>query len=185
MKRRELLAAVSASMAGFAGCSGGATVSRKRTTDSSSGPTLTPTPLSEFDCPPHDSYAKPAVCSHTVDIESASVYLLPSETTVDASTGAVELTLYNNSSTELEFNPYQWSIMRKTSSGWEPIEKRLAGDGRLTLSPGKTHSWTFGEVVDSINEKATVDAGTYTAGISVPNPDTSDWIRCITLFRLV
>ncbi|MEF8899710.1 MAG: hypothetical protein V5A25_00585 [Halovenus sp.] len=176
MKRRELLAATCASMAGFAGCSSGDT--------GQENPTTTPTPLSEYDCPPHESYAGAAVCSHTVNTGSTSVYLLPSETTVDASTGTVELTLYNKSSTELVFNPYQWSIMRKLSSGWEPIEKRSSGNGRLTLSPGETHTWTFGEVVDFINEKVTVDAGTYTAGINVPNPDGSDWIRCIALFRL-
>lgn len=177
MKRREMLAAASASMVGFAGCAIGATEQET--------PTTTPTPLSEYDCPPHDSYAGAAVCSHTVDTESANVYLLPSKSTVDASTGTVELTLHNESSTELAFNPYQWSIMMKSSSGWEPIEKRSSGDGRLTLTSGDTHTWMFGEVVGFINEKVTVDTGTYTAGISVPNPGDSDWIRCIALFRLV
>ena len=185
MKRRKLLATIAAAMAGFTGCSGGGTGSENRTTDSPNGVTPTSTPLSEFDCPPHDSAPNSAVCSHTVDTDTASVYLLPSDTMVDVSTGTVDLTLYNNSSTELEFNPYQWSIMKRKSAGWNPIEKRIAGDGRLTLAPGKTHSWTFEEVVDAINERATVDAGTYTAGISVPSPETSDWNRCIALFRLV
>lgn len=177
MKRRELLAATSASIAGWAGCVSSAT--------EQGTPTPTPIPLSEYDCPPHNSYAGAAVCSHTVETESASVYLLPSKTTVDASTGTVELTLHNKSSAELEFNPYQWSVMKKPSSEWEPIEKRSSGNGRLLLSPGETHSWTFGEVMDSINEQATVEAGTYATGISVPDPDNSDWIRCIALFRLV
>lgn len=176
MKRRALLAAACASMAGVAGCASGAT---ERGT-----PTATPTPLSEYECPPHDAYAGAAVCSHTVDTTSASVYLLPSKATVDASTGTVELTLYNESSTELEFNPYQWSVMVQSSSGWDAIEKRSSGNGRLTLSPGQTHTWTFAEVVDFINENVTVEAGTYTAGISVPNPGESDWLRCIALFRL-
>jgi hypothetical protein len=177
MKRRKFLAAACASMAGLAGCSRGAT--------EQGTPTTTPVPLSDYDCPPHDSYAGAAVCSHVVDTGAASVYLLPSKTEVDASTGTVELTLYNKSSTELEFNPYQWSIMRESSAGWEPIEKRSSGDGRLTLSPGETHTWTFAEVLDFINEKVTADAGTYTAGINVPTPNGSDWIRCTALFRLV
>ncbi|QLH80737.1 hypothetical protein [Halosimplex pelagicum] len=177
MNRRELLVATCASMAGLAGCSSDAT-----------GPgtsTITPTPLSKYDCPPHDSYSGAAVCSHTVETGSASAYLLPSQTTVDASTGTVELTLHNKSSTELEFNPYQWSILKRSSAGWNPIETRSSGNGQLTLSPGETHTWTFGEVVDFIDEEATVDTGTYIAGIDIPNPDGSDWIRCIALFRLV
>jgi hypothetical protein len=164
-------------MAGLAGCSSDVT-----------GPgtsTITQTPLSKYDCPPHDSYSGAAVCSHTVEIESANIYLLSSQTAVDASTGTVELTLHNKSSSELAFNPYQWSIMMKSFAGWNPIEKRSSGNGRLTLSPGETHTWTFREVVNFINEEATVDTGTYTAGIDVENLDGSDWIRCIALFRLV
>lgn len=172
-----MLAATAASIAGFAGCSSGAT--------EQGTPTTTPTPLSEHECPSYDSYTGPAVCSHAVDTESASIYLLPSKTTVEASTDTVELTLYNESLTELEFNPHQWSIKTETSSGWEPVEKRISGNTKLTVSPGETHTWTVSEVVDSINQQVTLDVGTYIAEISVPNPDGSDWIRCIALFRLV
>jgi uncharacterized cupredoxin-like copper-binding protein len=123
--------------------------------------------------------------SHTVDTESASVYLLPTKATMDASAATVDLTLYNESSTELEFNPYQWETMVHQSAGWEAIKTRISGDGRVTLPPGDTHTWTFSEVVDSINEQVTVDAGTYTAAIGVPDPDGEDWIRCLALIRLV
>lgn len=170
MQRRDVLAATCASMAGLAGCALGQG---------------SQTPLSEYDCPPHDSATGSVVCSQTVDTSSASVYLLPSETTVDASSGTVELTLHNQSSAELEFNPSQWSIMQQSASGWEPIEQRVSGDGQRILSPRGSHTWTFGEVVDLINETVTVDSGTYTAGINVPNPDGSDWIHCLALFRLV
>lgn len=177
MKRRAFLAATCTTMSGLVGCA--------QSTIRQGTPTSTPTPLSAYDCPPHDSYAGTAVCSHTVDIESDTVYLLPSQTTVDASTETVELTLHNESSTVLEFNPYQWSIMRQSSTGWESIEKRTSGSGRLTLSPTETQTWTFEQVVDFINTNVTVDTGTYTAGISIPNPGDSDWLRCIALFRLV
>lgn len=177
MKRRELLAAACTSVAGVGGCVSGATEQET--------PTTTPTPPSEYDCPPHESYAGTAICSHTVEAESASVYLLPSETTVDASTETVELTLHNRSTSELEFNPYEWSIMMESSSGWKSIEKHSSGNGRLVLSPGETHTWRFEEVVDFINAKETLDTGIYSAGISVPDPGDSDWIRCIALFRLV
>lgn len=126
MKRRELLAATCTSIAGLAGCSSG--------DPEQETPATTPIPLSEYECPPHDTNAGAAVCSHTVDTGSASVYLLPSKTTVDASTEVIELRLYNESAAELEFNPYQWSITRKSSSGWEPGRVRLNMDLDETLN---------------------------------------------------
>ncbi|WP_283402426.1 hypothetical protein [Halorubrum sp. DM2] len=176
MKRRRLLAAVFTSVAGFAGCLSNA---KEQET-----PTTASTPLSEYGCPPSNSLAEPAICSHTVDTSSTSVYLLPSETTGDTPAGTVELTLHNDSPTELEFNPYEWSILTKVSSGWEAIEGNSSGNGRLILSPDDTQTWAFDEVVGFINESVTVDSGTYVAGIRVPNPETSDWVRCIALFRL-
>lgn len=100
-------------------------------------------------------------------------------------TETVELTLYNESSTDLEFNPYQWSIQTKTADGWEAVEKRTSGNGRLVLSPGDTQTWTFREVVDFINDQAPTDAGVYTAAINVPDPGGSDWIQCLALFRII
>lgn len=60
-----------------------------------------------------------------------------------------------------------------------PIEKQSSGNGRLVVAVGETHSWTFEEVVSYINEELTVDAGTYTARIEVPNPEGSDWIMAL------
>lgn len=177
MKRRTVLATACTSLAGFTGCSSGAPPPGTRPSS--------PPPLAEFDCPPHDSNPVTVVCSHTVDTESANVYLLPSAPTIDAATRTLELTLHNNSTTELAFNPYQWTIMRKATAGWEPVEQRLSGDGRLTLPPGETQTWTFQQVMDFINENVTANTGTYTASINVPNPADSDWIRCLALFRLV
>ncbi|MEF8901975.1 MAG: hypothetical protein V5A25_12250 [Halovenus sp.] len=73
----------------------------------------------------------------------------------------------------------------KVSSGWERLEKRSTGDGRLTVSPNEMHAWLFSDVVDVIGQKAPLDAGTSAAGIDVPHPDGSDWMRCRVLFRLV
>lgn len=130
MERRTFLAATCGSMAGFAGCSHGGT--------EQGTPTTTPAPISAYSCPPNESYSGSAVCSHTVETAAASVYLLPSQTMVDSSTATVELTLHNEPSTELAFNPHQWSIPRQTHSGWVSVEQRTSGDGVLTLPPGET-----------------------------------------------
>ncbi len=97
---------------------------------------------------------------------------------------SVELTLHNDSSTELILNPFQWTIRRQTTPEWETVEQRSSGNGRLALSPGATHSWTLGEVVDFVSPETSLEAGTYTAAIGVPDPDGSDWTRCLALIRL-
>lgn len=194
MKRRGLLASVCASLVGVAGCSsrGADSDPGATATDSPASPSpspspspTSPTPLSAFECPPRGSDTGAAVCSHTVETDSASVYLLPAETNADAPGETLELTLYNDSATDLRFNPYQWSILSRDGSKWERVEKRASGNGRVTVAAGETKTWTFGDAVEFVNPEATIDAGTYAAGIDVPNPDDgSDWIRCFALFRL-
>lgn len=191
MRRRRLLQTACASVASFAGCSSLATEpespasTKSAKPTKSTKPTASTSPVSAYGCPPYGSSLDGFVCSHTVDTESANVYLLPSKTRADASPETVELTLYNKSSAELKFNPYQWSIMMEKPSGWESLEKHISGNAKLTISSGDTHAWTFGEVVDFINEQATLEEGTYTAAISVPNPDGSDWIQCLALIHLI
>ncbi|WP_435101318.1 hypothetical protein [Halarchaeum sp. P4] len=177
MERRLFVAGVCAALAGGAGCT------IRQSDAAKTGSTTTARPLSAYDCPPHDRHAEPIVCSHTVDTDSASVYLLPSASTADAATG-VELTLHNDSASALEFNPYQWSVVQQDGAAWTPVEKRIAGDGRVVLDPGETQTWTFADVVGFINDRFLIDPGTYTASIGVPNPDGDDWLRCLALFRL-
>ncbi len=176
MKRRDLLVATSTAVAGLSGCS---------TSDTQPNDTAPPedatVPLSEYDCPPHGSSEEPVVCSYTVDTDSADIYLLTDPTTRSETP---TLTLYNNSSSDLEFNPFQWTVMQQESSGWMPVEKRSSGNGSLVIAAGETHSWTFEEVVESINEQVPLGVGTYTASIEVPNPRGSNWIRCVALVRL-
>jgi hypothetical protein len=178
MERREFLVAASISVACLAGCA-------RVTPGAESGGTPSPTsidePLSEYGCPPDGPADEPVVCSHTVDTDAADVYLLTDPT---SRSETPTLTLYNESTSTLEFNPYQWSVTERTSSGWGPIERRQSGNGRLVIAAGETRSWTFGEVVDYINERRTPDAGTYAASIDISEPGGSDWIRCTALVRL-
>lgn len=176
MKRRDLLVAASTAFRGLAGC---VRIASDTQPDDTTSPAGTTTPLSEYDCPPNGPTEGSVVCSHTVDTDAADIDLLTEPTTQSETP-----TLHNDSSSELEFNPFQWSVLEQQPSGWVPIEKRSSGNGRLVVAAGETYSWTFEEVVNSINEQLTVDAGTYTASIDVPNPGGSDWIRCIALVRL-
>lgn len=177
MKRRDLLIAASTAVTGLSGCA--RSVSDTQPNDTAS-PADTTAPLSEYDCPPNGPTEGPVVCSHTVDTDGADIYLLTNPTHSETPT----LTLHNDSSSDLEFNPFQWTVMQQQPSGWVPVEKRSSGNGRLVVAASETHSWTFEEVVNSINEQVTLDAGTYTASIDVPNPRGSNWIRCIALVRL-
>jgi hypothetical protein len=178
MKRRELLAAASTAAVALSGCARSASDTQP---DDTASPVGTTVPLSKYDCPPNGPTEDPVVCSHTVDTDGADIYLLTNPTTHSETP---TLTLHNDSSSDLEFNPFQWTVMQHQPSGWVPVEKRSSGNGRLVVATGETHSWTFEEVVNSINAQVTLDAGTYTASIDVPNPRGSNWIRCVALVRL-
>lgn len=181
MERRDLLSTACLSLVGLSGCAGALSDPNPDGFGPNEGTPASPTPLSDYSCPPHGPQSDPVVCSHTVDSDTANVYLL-TETTTDSDTP--RMTLYNESSTELVFNPYQWTIAERTDTGWEQIPKRVSASAKLALAPGDTHSWTFRDAVDAITYNVTLDPGTYTASISVPNLDSSDGIRCIALVRV-
>ncbi|WP_254537887.1 hypothetical protein [Halomarina litorea] len=123
------------------------------------------------------------MCSQTVETDTASVYLLPSPTVGDAP-DSLELTLTNESEADLTFNPYSWSVWKKSASGWSEIEQESSGGGKLTVAPGDSETWTAKTVVGYINESATLNSGAYSAAINVPNPDGDDWITCLAVFGI-
>lgn len=163
-------------MTGLAGCAG-------HSPTPTAAPPASTAPLNSYVCPPAAPERTGVVCSHTVDPGDAPVYLLPSERTAP-SPGALDLTLHNDSATELTFNPYSWTVRHELVSGWERLERRSQGDGRLVVGDGETHRWTFEEVVEAIDTETTVGPGTYAAEVSVPDPTGPDWVACVALFRL-
>jgi hypothetical protein len=177
VRRRTLLSIVgSGAVVGLAGCAG-------HSPTPTAAPPASPAPLESYDCPPAAPERTSVVCSHTVDPGEASVYLLPSERT-GSERGSLDLTLHNDSTTDLTFNPYSWTVRHERTTGWERLERRSQGDGRLVVGSGETHTWTFESVVDTVDSEATVGPGTYAAEISVPDPTGSDWLDCVALFRL-
>lgn len=181
MHRRRLLVTLCAGAIGaIAGCSGDG---------DSSTPTADVPTIDEQDCPPYAIDLDGAVCSHTVESTNAAVYLDANPTTAVLSNGTptseITLTLHNESTTDLEFNPHTWTISRRLDSGWQPLEEEIAGDEKVTLAGGETYSWSFVEAVESIRTDPTLDPGLYAAEIGVPDPRSNEaWLACIALVRL-
>ena len=192
MNRRNLLASIGAgSFVGIGGCLGEVeTPDDPETGTESHGGADSTTPVSDDQpCPPYETEHDSAVCSHTVDPDTAAVYIEPNPerstlsdgTPVDDST----LTLYNQSSTEFTFNPHGWSIWHNSGTEWEELQPELSGNGHLTVSPDDTHSWSFTEAVESIHEEPALEPGLYAAELGIPDPANSDdWIACIALVQL-
>lgn len=176
--RRAVLRSACTATALVSGC---ATLGSERSAERT-GSTPSSDEMAAYGCPPYESDAE-TVCSQTVDADSAPVYLLPSPT-VGESAATLELVLSNASETDLTFNPYSWTIRTKGTSGWEEIEQLSSGSGKLTLAPGDTQTWTFEEVVRSVNESVPLDSGTYTAAVDVPDPRGDDWLSCLAVFGL-
>lgn len=192
MNRRRLLASIGAgSLVGLAGCLGDATPldDRDGGNTATGGTESTPPEGADQPCPPVETARDSAICSHTVDPATTAMYLEPepSRTTLRDGTLVDEITLtfHNQSSTELTFNPYSWRIWHTSGTEWAELQRELAGDGRLTVTPEDTHSWTFTEAVESIQENPALVPGRYAVELGVPDPENTDeWIACIALVQL-
>lgn len=204
MKRRNLIAHIGAgSIVGIAGCLEDVETLGDPEDDTDAGTPDDPeddnesegeadTTNSEIDaqpCPPYETERDSAVCSHTVNPDAVSVYLEPdieSSTLKDGTpVDDITLTFYNQSSGELAFNPNSWNIWHNSGAEWKELQQELSGDGHLTVSADDTHSWSFMEAVESIQEEPALEPGLYAAELGVPDPKNSDdWIACIALIQL-
>jgi len=196
MNRRQVLAWIgTGAIIGLAGCNSGAESSDAPDRASPSPTTTTnesapsdPTVL-DHSCPPYDTARDRAVCSQTVDKGSEPVYLEPTpvQSTLDDGipTEEITLTLHNQSPSDLSFNPHSWRIRQKADSDWVELEQQLSGNGKLTISPNDTHSWSLTEALESIREDPEFETGLYAAELGVPDPDNDDaWVACIALVHL-
>lgn len=176
--RRAVLCSAGTGIALLSGCT---SFGPAQSTD----PTATPVSaedIADFGCPPASDDTA-TVCSQTVETDASSVSLRPTPTVGDAP-DSLELTLTNESETDLSFNPYSWSVWKKSASDWSEIEQKSSGHGELTVPAGNSETWTVETVVGYINETITLDSGAYAAAINVPNPDGDDWLTCLALFGL-
>lgn len=139
-------------------------------------------------CPPHATSYDRAVCSHTADLDTAPVSLASDPRTSSLDDGApvdeVTLTLSNRSATDLRFNPHSWRIRHLTGGDWSEMERRVSGNGVVTVPANDAHTWSFTEAVNSLQEEPELNPGLYAAEIGVPDPEADDdWIGCIALVR--
>jgi len=176
--RRAVLCSAGAGIALLSGCT---SFGSEQSTDPTTSP-VSADEIASFECPPSGD-GDATVCSQTVKTGVASVYLLPSPTVGDAP-DSLELTLMNESETDLTFNPYTWSVWKKSASGWSEIEQQSSGDGNMTVPAGDSETWTVETVVGYINESAPLNPGAYSAAIDVPDPDGDDWKICVAVFGL-
>ncbi|ADD06784.1 uncharacterized protein Nmag_3234 [Natrialba magadii ATCC 43099] len=140
-------------------------------------------------CPPSETDRESAVCSHTVDPDSATVSLesRPKRSTVADGVPETEisLTLRNDSASELTFNPYSWHIRTNTGAGWHDIQQDRAGNGTLTVPAGEVQTWSLVDAVTAVRDDPELEPGLYAAELTVPAPtQEDDSIACIALVRL-
>lgn len=207
MERRRLLAICASTSVG-AGCSDLSFNPTDSSTDTPETPTptdtVTDTPsitetrdedgtkstkIADQPCPPFDTPRARAVCSHTVNADSAAVYLKPNPEHRPLDNGSpadeISLTFHNQSSKERTFNPNSWRIWHTPGTGWEELQPETTGDGEVTVQPDETHTWSFMEAVESIRSEPELEPGLYGAEIGVPDRETSsEWVACIALVQL-
>lgn len=142
-------------------------------------------------CPPYPPIRDRVVCSTTADsagtAEPVMLTPTPASRPVEDGRPAEELTLslVNDSSTDLTFNPHSWRVRRYADTVWEPIDGTLVGDGKLTVTAGETHEWTVTDVMNWIAPDVDLEPGLYAAEIGVPDPkNSSDWLACVAIFQL-
>lgn len=199
MNRRRLLAHVGASsLVSITGCLGtngtpaGSETETNPPSNESDAETDTTNPetaaIDDQPCPPYKTDRDTAVCSHTVDTDTASVYLDASPEASELDNGEpsdeITLTLHNQSASELTFNPNSWNIYHNAGTEWKELQQKQSGDGMYTISEDETHSWSFMEAVESVEEELELERGLYAAELGVSFDNSDDWIACIALIRL-
>lgn len=157
------------------------------------GPSVSDRPLEEYDCPPFDGGAEwtPAVCSHTVDPESAEVHLQPSvERTADPE--ELAFTLSNDSSQRLRIDPWHWRLRTQGDLRWRAVEYTGgvasgggAANGSVEVPPGETHRWDAMALAEHFaGWEFDFPPSTYLLGVEVSKPDANGRVRCAALFRI-
>jgi len=146
---------------------------------SSSSPSVSEQPISEYDCPPDGVDESGLSCSQTDDSEGSAVVLEPSlESTTDPD--AITLTLRNESSEQLEFNPASWQLWVEQNGDWDRIEQTTTGDAYEELAAGESRTWNATEIPDLIRQSEfSFDPGTYLAAISIRSRTPACFFRIV------
>jgi len=130
MKRRAFLATTG--VVATAGCLGRADTGDDSTTTSGGDGT---------DCPDVHGGTDATVCSGADGSQPVSF----GQSTDRVALGeALEVTLVNDSASEVGLNPYDWAVHRETDDGWERVERGPVIEPWVVLDQGDRVRWRVG-----------------------------------------
>lgn len=73
----------------------------------------------------------------------------------------VQVTVRNDTTEKIRFNPFTWNVWSWTSDGWVRWEPRSQGNGFVDVEPGGTEQWSFDEIVGFIGYDSPSRPGWY------------------------
>jgi len=136
-------------------------------------------------------------CWHTSG-DSPDLYIEPSTELFEPSPGddsveTMAFVLHNESGGGVGFNPYDWTVYRRTDGDWERVAPDAYPEPWEQLEAGGTHTWQF-----AIEEQpaggdsdqypvADLDDGIYAFEVTVAaedGPRSGESVRCIALFEV-
>lgn len=198
MYRRTVLVAIGASTAGCVNTGAGGSDGRTNTDPNGTGTDQrTPdgrtttdggTPqdarerFGEYPCPSFAEGTDRTVCWHTVDPESADLYLSVASPVFEPAAGDASLpfTLHNDSGVPFGHNPYEWAIKRETEEGWEHVAPDMYIEPWETVPDGETYTWVL-----RVGEDATTSAGTDRERTLTVTQDLADGVYAFQITGLL
>ncbi len=157
MRRRRLLALLSATAAGTAGtagCLGDADPGTADPSDGTDTPGATTTeppggatdgppgePTDEDGFPPRDDGVDRVVWWSDVDDPSGRIVLEPAVTGNELPEASATFTLHNRSDRRFSTNFYDWGLYRREDDRWHLVAPRFVNQPLMRLPPGDSHAW--------------------------------------------
>jgi hypothetical protein len=198
MHRRIVLLAIGSAVAGTAGCLASPPTGGTPTDTPGDGGPDDGDPFADEPCPSFAESADRTVCAHTLDPETADVYLTVSEqvfapTTGDDSVETLRFVLHNDSETRFGMNPYAWGIERRTEDGWSHVAPDAHIEPWTYVEPGETRDWLLsvephptpaGDRTVTIAED--LSSGTYAFNVSgaLDEDEGRTSVECVALFEV-
>lgn len=136
MHRRDALAALSA-LVPVAGC-----------LDAGAAPGPDAEGPYREDCPAVADDADRTVCYRRDRGDRPPLLLSPGDDPLVADAGegmvdAVSFVLRNGAARPFVFNPYGWTLHRRTADGWEHVAPDAVPEPLVRMAPGQTHRWSL------------------------------------------
>jgi hypothetical protein len=161
MQRRRMLALLSASLAGLAGCTSGDDPGTEPGAATGTQPDATTSPASATAGTPHgdptrtpgsDPGEEPGLPVNPDDVDrvvwhddvtdpDGRVVLEPAVESASLPDATLEFTLTNGSDRKVATNFYSWAVYRKEGGRWHHVAPRYVNQPLMHLPSGDTHTW--------------------------------------------